>query len=295
MSVIPSRSIDEVFAADNASPQLTVSEPSIKSALLKMRRDPSLQTLAEGWIAILKNDPKRASQNFESMESIDPLLAKLGKGVSELLQGQYAKANATLQQFRHFSGRLPVLSKLMGWNQQSEQQLANLFSHGTLASLKQAVRDPKLQQHPLKPWLYLRLGDLHFYERNFREALNAWEQADCDPLVVDLEKRLALLQLEISNGEEWPSTAYEFYTKLKQRNPKEAREFLETMILSNLQNIDIYSLGGIFLDHILFPKVETIEVTFLLMLTLVNQVKVIKKRTFPFFEPMTNKEIKADL
>lgn len=225
---------------------------NIKTALIEMRRNDSLKQIAEGWISLLKNDPKRAYAIFCEAEPKQPARANLGKAIALLLDGNIHQALDFAQRFRPIAvHRFPVLAETLGWKEKKitelknngDENISNALLFGSFADIQKLTKILKKESHPLKPWLTLRLGDLHSEKKDFRSADRLWSKVErkFSTLQLDVLKRQMLISIEKENNEMVGRTVKKIYTTLGKEDPKEARKFLEMFVFDIANDSQILS------------------------------------------------------
>lgn len=219
-------------------------QQDVKSGLLMLRKSPEMKYIAEGWIALIKDDNQRAVELFAQGKLTAPKQADVGTGVALVCKGNYLEADKYLDCLRPFAGRcFPLLSKIMGWQNSDEIQInemSNINIHLPLDALLALEKTIPNTRKSALALVVLRIGD-HFALNGKKEALSYWSRAESlDPkLKLDVLKRR--FQAAISDRCDFdimPSKAFIlFYNQLKKHSEADAADFIHYLVFDSLSSV----------------------------------------------------------
>ena len=225
----------------------------VKRALLQMRRVPELKCIAEGWMAFLKGDYELSYDCFLKAKEAQPERAKIGMGLVSVCLNKVEEAEeaeepeASFSKVRFFAEqRFPHFSSFVNISGKGEKlpaEAAKLHQYLQAEDVKEVTAALLSSKTVVKGWLSLRVGDLLFKNKKYKEAEKYWERAfqiDSN-LSIDYQKRLVYQFLK--DGEGKPKSLTNLYLFLFNQNKKvEARQFLEITILKNFNNYYLFKL-----------------------------------------------------
>lgn len=212
-----------------------------KSALLKMRKDPQLADIANGWFALLKGDANRALDYFSQAEKTEPIRSQIGKGIAHLQNNDLIKAEEALLPLKSIAiHKYPSLAQSMGWHNENkpsdsiEDQARYLLLKGDLQAFEKMSPLLIKSNLPLKPWILMRHGDLFYFNNRKKEGYLKWQKAlnGSAALNFDVKKRSIILDYEEGELNKAESVLVELYKSMQKKDPLSAKELLETYLFS---------------------------------------------------------------
>lgn len=215
--------------------------PDTKSALLAMRQIPEFKTLAEGWLAIIKGDYKRAIELFQLAAIQQPIMARIGEGIACMAMKNDEHANAHLKSLRIYASHFPELTKVMRWEDPSQEARRVIFSEFHLLKIEDLQKIEKslpAQAKEMRGWLYLKMGDLTYHSRP-DQSLHFWSKgADLNKqLRVDHLKRRYLDSYRPDSSVKLEPAFADLYEALSNIAPMEARQFIEHAMFESSKTI----------------------------------------------------------
>lgn len=233
------KALEELASADSGIESTLAAcalQPDVKAGLQLMRKNPTLKTLAEGWLYLLKGDLELAKKTFQESSIQHPTQAKVGIGLVHLAENRKKMAENDLAQLRPFAQRrFPRLKEAMTWGEEKcaynlELPLSYYLFEATLPELLKEQKQCPTKNGPLQGYLWLTIGD-RLSQTSYQKATTAWDKALTyyPQLKEDVLKRYYALN-ESSEKNKHFLRLYRHYLKV---NSAEARLLVEHLVFNS--------------------------------------------------------------
>lgn len=226
-------------AKEYASLAAASMQPEPRKALITLRQSPEHKARAEGWVCLIKGDHHKAADLFSSIEAQYPLQGRLGKGIAALLQGERSMAQSLLAPLRSVArSSLPVLSRIMGWQNQEVETLESIrsrFKDRPLNEVEKELARLPTQNSLAKAMEWLCLADLFCESKQFDKAFAIWQKAakTDDQLKGEVLRRSYLIAEKGEGPQDHFQAWFNLLSYLAKHEPAHCEDFIIYLSLDN--------------------------------------------------------------
>lgn len=220
-------------------------QSDLKSALLVMRQEPTLKEIAEGWLALSKNDCLKALNSFSSAHDKAPIQSQIGQAICLLASGKIREASPLLDHLKPFASRFfPQLNKAAQWDSlhhAEDELIQHYLFHCPLQELLAVEKKLPPQKRALRGWIWLRAGDYLYCRKHSQsddstvrcqKACQAWSRALYyhPDLELDVLKRRFLVSDQKGSSLDSDDAFSKFYCALFKKSSADAKAFVDQLI-----------------------------------------------------------------